>query len=129
MIEEKRVEDSRVETVHIIRPNHLNAAGRLFGGMLMQWLDEVAGMVAKRHTRANVITASVDNLRFIHVEHMEDGMRRPINRAYFTMVALDEDDKPKQVPRLILETEAQRAEWKAAEKRREMRMRRKEEGF
>ena len=131
MIEEKRVEDSRVETVHIIRPNHLNAAGRLFGGMLMQWLDEVAGMVAKRHTRANVITASVDNLRFIHgaykgemvvivgkvtyvgttsmevrvdtyVEHMEDGMRRPINRAYFTMVALDEDDKPKQVPRLIL---------------------------
>ena len=146
------------ETVHIIRPNHLNAAGRLFGGMLMQWLDEVAGMVAKRHTRANVITASVDNLRFIHgaykgemvvivgkvtyvgttsmevrvdtyVEHMEDGMRRPINRAYFTMVALDEDDKPKQVPRLILETEAQRAEWKAAEKRREMRMRRKEEGF
>ena len=66
MIEEKRVEDSRVETVHIIRPNHLNAAGRLFGGMLMQWLDEVAGMVAKRHTRANVITASVDNLRFIH---------------------------------------------------------------
>lgn len=42
MIEEKRVEDSRVETVHIIRPNHLNAAGRLFGGMLMQWLDEVA---------------------------------------------------------------------------------------
>ena len=131
---------------------------RLFGGMLMQWLDEVAGMVAKRHTRANVITASVDNLRFIHgaykgemvvivgkvtyvgttsmevrvdtyVEHMEDGMRRPINRAYFTMVALDEDDKPKQVPRLILETEAQRAEWKAAEKRREMRMRRKEEGF
>ena len=147
MIEEKRVEDSRVETVHIIRPNHLNAAGRLFGGMLMQWLDEVA-----------VITASVDNLRFIHgaykgemvvivgkvtyvgttsmevrvdtyVEHMEDGMRRPINRAYFTMVALDEDDKPKQVPRLILETEAQRAEWKAAEKRREMRMRRKEEGF
>ena len=121
-------------------------------------VDEVAGMVAKRHTRANVITASVDNLRFIHgaykgemvvivgkvtyvgttsmevrvdtyVEHMEDGMRRPINRAYFTMVALDEDDKPKQVPRLILETEAQRAEWKAAEKRREMRMRRKEEGF
>ena len=40
MIEEKRVEDSRVETVHIIRPNHLNAAGRLFGGMLMQWLGK-----------------------------------------------------------------------------------------
>lgn len=38
MIEERRVEDSQVETVHIVRPNHLNAAGRLFGGMLMRGL-------------------------------------------------------------------------------------------
>ena len=158
VIEERKVSDSMVETVHMVRPNHMNAAGRLFGGMLMQWLDEVAGMVAKRHTRSNVITASVDNLRFIHgayqgemvviigkvtyvgnssmevrvdtyVEHLEDGMRHAINRAYFTMVALDENDKPKRVPRLILETEAEKAEWEAAEKRREMRMRRKKEGF
>ena len=124
----------------------------------MEWLDEVAGMVAMRHTRSNVITASVDNLRFIHgayngemvvivgkvtftghtslevrldtyVEHLENGMRHPINRAYFTMVALDENDKPAPVPGLILETEAEKAEWEAARKRREMRMKRKEEGF
>lgn len=158
MTEKRRIEDSVVETVHIVRPNHLNAAGRLFGGILMQWLDEVAGMVAIRHTRSNVITASVDNLKFIHgayigemiviigratfvgntslevrvdtfVEHLDDGMRHPINRAYFTMVALDEHDRPKRVPDLIVETENEKAEWKAAEKRREMRMRRKEEGF
>lgn len=157
MIEERKVSESRVETVHMVRPNHLNAAGRLFGGILMQWLDEVAGLVAKRHTRSNVITASVDNLRFIkgayqkdviviigkvtyvgntsmevrvdtYVENV-DGMRRPINRAYFTMVALDENDKPRKAPRLILETEEERAEWQAAEKRREMRIKRKEEGF
>lgn len=157
MIEERKVSESRVETVHMVRPNHLNAAGRLFGGILMQWLDEVAGLVAKRHTRSNVITASVDNLRFIkgayqkdviviigkvtyvgntsmevrvdtYVENV-DGMRRPINRAYFTMVALDEDDKPRKAPRLILETEEERAEWEAAKKRREMRIKRKEEGF
>ncbi len=157
MIEERRIADSRGETVHMVRPNHLNAAGRLFGGILMQWLDDVAGLVAKRHTRGNIITASVDNLRFIqgayqkdviviigkvtyvgntsmevrvdtYVENM-DGMRRPINRAYFTMVALDENDKPKRVPRLILESEEEKAEWEAAEKRREMRIKRKEEGF
>ena len=156
MIEDRRIADSRVETVHMVRPNHLNAAGRLFGGILMQWLDDVAGLVAKRHTRGNIITASVDNLRFIqgayqkdviviigkvtyvgntsmevrvdtYVENM-DGMRRPINRAYFTMVALDENDKPKRVPRLILESEEEKAEWEAAEKRREMRIKRKEEG-
>lgn len=156
--EERRVSDSIVETVHMVRPNHMNAAGRLFGGMLMQWLDEVAGLVAKRHTRSNIITASVDNLHFIHgayqgemvviigrvtyvgntslevrvdtyVEHLEDGMRHPINRAYFTMVALDENDKPKRVPGLILETESEKAEWEAGKKRREIRMMRKKEGF
>lgn len=157
-MEDRRVEDSLVETVHMVRPNHMNAAGRLFGGMLMQWLDEVAGLVAKRHTKSNVITASVDNLRFIHgayqgemvviigkvtyvgktslevrtdtyVENLEDGKRYPINRAYFTMVAMDENDKPKPAPGLIVETESQKAEWEAAEKRREMRMKRRAEGF
>ena len=64
-IKSKKVADSVVETVHIVRPNHLNSAGRLFGGILMQWIDEVAGLVGKRHTHCNVITASVDNLRFL----------------------------------------------------------------
>ena len=158
MSEKRKVSDSQVEIVRLVRPNHLNSAGRLFGGMLMQWLDEAAGMVAMRHTRTNVITASVDNLRFIHgayademvviigkityvgntsmevrvdtyVENLSDGMRHPINRAYFTMVALDENDKPKRVPRLAVRTEQEKAEWEAAEKRRQMRMQRKTEGF
>ena len=72
MTEERTVQDSMVETVHLIRPNHMNAAGRLFGGMLMQWLDEVAGLVAKKHSRSNIITASVDNLRFIHGAYAGD---------------------------------------------------------
>ena len=157
MIEERTVGESRVETVHIVRPNHLNAAGRLFGGILMQGIDEVAGIVAMRHTRCNCTTASVDNLRFIRGAYQQDllviigkvtyvgttsmevrvdtyiedteGMRRPINRAYFTMVALDENDKPCPVPKLLLESEEEKAEWEAAKKRRDMRKKRKEEGF
>ena len=149
MTEERTVGESRVETVHIVRPNHLNAAGRLF--------DEVAGIVAMRHTRCNCTTASVDNLRFIRGAYQQDllviigkvtyvgttsmevrvdtyiedteGMRRPINRAYFTMVALDENDKPCPVPKLLLESEEEKAEWEAAKKRRDMRKKRKEEGF
>ena len=58
-----------------------------------------------------------------------EGMRRPINRAYFTMVALDENDKPCPVPKLLLESEEEKAEWEAAKKRRDMRKKRKEEGF
>ena len=156
-LEAKRIEESMVETVRIVRPNHLNGANRLFGGILMQWLDEVAGIVAKRHSKMNVITASVDNLRFLKGAYQNEmvvivgkltyvgttsmevrvdtyvesrcGVRKAINRAYFVMVALDENDKPTPVPGLILETEAERAEWESAKKRKEMRDRRKAEGF
>ena len=61
----KTVDESRVETVHLVRPTYLNGANRLFGGILMQWIDEVAGIVAKRHSMCNVTTASVDNLTFM----------------------------------------------------------------
>ena len=157
MIEERTVQDSMVETVHLLRPNHMNAAGRLFGGMLMQWLDEVAGLVAKKHARSNIITASVDNLRFIHGAYADemvviigkityvgntsmevrvdsyvedlDGVRTPINRAYFTMVALDENDKPCTVPRLTLTTDEEREEWEKEKLRKEVRLMRKEVGI
>lgn len=156
-LEGKKVADSQVETVHIVRPNHLNGANRLFGGILIQWLDEVAGIVAKRHAMTNVTTASIDNLRFLQGAYQNEmvvivgkltyvgttsmevrvdtyvenksGVRRPINRAYFVMVALDENDKPVEVPNLILETEAEKAEWESAKRRREMRSQRKLEGF
>ena len=58
-----------------------------------------------------------------------DGVKTPINHAFFTMVALDDNDKPTPVPRLELETEEEREEWEKAKKRREVRMMRREEGF
>ena len=148
-VESRKVSDSRVETVHIVRPNHLNAAGRLFGGMLMQWIDEVAALVAKRHTHTNVTTARVDNESFLkgaypgdsgviigqliyvgrtsmdikvdsYVESM-DGTRTLINHAYLTVVALDQNDHPIPVPRLELTTEDEAVEWEEAKRRRELR--------
>ena len=153
----KKVSDSIVETVRIVRPNHLNGANRLFGGILMQWIDEVAGIVAKRHAMTNVITASVDNLTFVRgafqnemvvivgkltwvgtssmevlVETYVENIKRErslINKAYLVMVSIDENDKPVQVPRLILETEEQKAEWENAEIRRMIRKERKTDGI
>ena len=68
----KTVDDSRVETVYLVRPTHLNGANRLFGGILMQWIDEAAGIVAKRHCGGNVTTASVDNLTFLNGAYQND---------------------------------------------------------
>ena len=151
----KTVDDSRVETVHIVRPCHLNGANRLFGGILMQWIDEVAGIVAKRHSMQNVTTAAVDNLTFLqgayqgelivisgkltwvgsssmevcvdtYVETLS-GERTRINNAHFMMVALDENDKPVKVPGLILQTEDERLAWQHGEERRRIRIQRKKD--
>ena len=151
----KTVDDSRVETVHIVRPTHLNGANRLFGGILMQWIDEVAGIVAKRHSGRNVTTASVDNLTFLHGAYQNDmivikgkltwvgstsmevcvdtyvetldGQRDRINNAHFMMVALDENDKPARVPELILQTEDEHLAWAHGEERRRIRNQRRKD--
>ena len=152
-IEAKTVNDSRAETVHIVRPNHLNGANRLFGGHLMQWIDEVAGIVAKRHSMCNVTTASVDDLTFLHGAYQNDmivikgkitwvgtssmevcvdtyvetkqGNRERINNAHFMMVALDENDQPVPVPRLILQTEDEELAWSHGVERQRIRKDRK----
>ena len=151
----KTVDDSRVETVHIVRPNHLNGANRLFGGILMQWIDEVAGIVAKRHSMSNVTTASGDNLTFLHGAYQNDmivikgkltwvgtssmevcvdtyvetldGQRDRINNAHFMMVALDENNKPVPVPKLILQTEDEHLAWAHGEERRRIRNQRRKD--
>ena len=40
----KRVEDSLTEQSHLLMPKCLNAAGYLFGGQLLAWIDETAGI-------------------------------------------------------------------------------------
>ena len=45
-----------------------------------------------------------------YVEEL-DGIRRPINRAYIVMVAIDEDGNPVEVPELELESEEQKMEY------------------
>ena len=121
----KHMEDSRTENTYLIMNKHINGYGRLFGGVLMQWIDEVAGIVAMRHAETHrVVTAAVDNLQFkravyegdilvlrgyvtyvgktsMEVEidtytELPDGMRQTVNRAFFVMVAVDEDQKPVQ---------------------------------
>lgn len=157
MREQKHVEDSRTENTYLIMPKHINGYGGLFGGILLQWIDEVAGIVAHRHAGSIVTTACVDNLNFkagaylgdtvvligrmtyvgktsmeVRVDtYAEDsnGMRRMINRAYEVLVALDENDNKLEVPGLIVETEAQKAEWIGGQKRYELRRQRRKDGF
>jgi acyl-CoA hydrolase len=52
-----------------------------------------------------------------YVERLQ-GDRTMINKAYFTMVAMDEFENPCRVPRLILKTDAERAEFEEFERKR-----------
>ena len=67
---EKRVSDSYTEQIHILMPQHINGYKRLFGGVLMEWIDVLAAVVARRHANCNVTTASVDNLQFKAAAHV-----------------------------------------------------------
>ena len=114
------------EQTYLLMHRHINGYGRLFGGQLMQWIDELAGIVSMRHAGGRITTASIDNLNFkagaylndtivligrityvgrtsmevrvdTYVEDLE-GMRRVINRAYVVMVAIDEEGHAVEVP-------------------------------
>lgn len=155
---EKNVSDSITEQIHLLRYEDINGENRLFGGKLVSWIDEVAGIVAKRHTGTKVTTASIDNLQFKQSAYLDDlvviigrvtyvgntsmevrvdaylealdGTRQPLNRAYITLVALDQYSHPCRIPYGIkIETEAQRGDFEGALKRIELRKKRQAEGY
>ncbi len=145
----KPVSASRAEQIQILMPEHINGSRRLFGGRLVEWIDVVAAVVARRHSERNVTTASIDNLQFRAPAYVNDtillvgqvtyvghtsmevrvdtfvealnGEKTMINRAYLVMVALDENEKPTPVPALICETEEEKAEWEAGARRNALR--------
>jgi len=155
--EMKHVSDSLTENSHLLFPMDMNTRGNLFGGRLLQWMDELAGIVAQRHSGTDVVTAAIDNLRFksgatlgdtvfmrgyvtwVGNSSMEvridtyaekrDGMRNLINRAYFVMVAIGENGRPKKTAGLIVETLNEKIEWESGIKRQELRKRREAEGY
>ena len=59
-----------------------------------------------------------------YIEDFE-GMRRPINRAYLTLVGVTPEGALRRVPGILLETEGERAEWQAGERRKELREQRR----
>jgi acyl-CoA hydrolase len=130
----KTVSQSSVVLAQVAMPGDANPAGNVHGGTIMKLIDNAAGVVAMRHTRRNIVTASIDRLDFhypvfvgnliilkasinrVGKTSMEVGVRveaediitgevRHTASAYLTFVALDAEGCPTAVPRLISETE------------------------
>src|ERR1700740_2362567 len=60
----RHVSVSQMTTVRLMMPTDGNIIGNVFGGAIMRYMDEVAGIVAFHHARKNVVTASIDRMDF-----------------------------------------------------------------
>lgn len=136
---------------NFMMPQDANLRGNVFGGTIMKLIDEICGITAVRHTRGNVVTASIDRMDFIApiyigdilrlkssinyvgTTSMEIGVRieaedprtgqiRHTGTCFLTYVALDEHGRPREVPKLKLETDEDRRRWEEAAIRRKLRM-------
>jgi acyl-CoA hydrolase len=148
----KRISETKVIMVQPMSPQEANTAGNVQGGAIMKLIDLAGGIVAQRHTRMNVVTASVDRIDFLHPVYigdvlflkaglnlvgrtsMEVGVRvesenpltgeiRHTASAFLTYVALDKSGRPVEVPPLILETAEDERRNEDARARREVRLR------
>jgi acyl-CoA hydrolase len=144
--------DSRCVMTQIVMPMHTNgAAGVLFGGVMMQWIDVCAGVAAMRHAAGAVTTASIDRLDFlspvlvgeivvlqaqvnyvgrtsmevgcrVETEDMKTRTRRYVTKAYLTFVGIDDRGKPRALERLDLADDADRRRAAEAQQRRAERL-------
>jgi acyl-CoA hydrolase len=131
----------------LMTPDMANFTGKVHGGTLLKFLDQVAYSCASRYARTYVVTLSVDRVLFrdailvgelvsfsatvnytgrtslevgirVDTENIRDGSRRHTNSSYFTMVAVDDAGNPVGVPPLVPTTELERTRYAAAVTRR-----------
>ncbi len=134
----------------LMTPDMANFSGNVHGGTILKFLDQVAYACASRYAQAYVVTLSVDRVVFrepIHVgelvtfsasvnytgrtsmevgirvetENIQRGDTRHTNSCYFTMVAVDDDGKPLELPPLEPVTTVGRQRYEAARRRRDLR--------
>jgi uncharacterized protein (TIGR00369 family) len=147
----KLVKDSRVRIAQLMQPEHANNHGNVHGGWIMKLMDEAGALACMRHAQSRVVTVAVDRMVFrqpiklgdlvtftaevsyvgktsmeaqvdVTAENPISGECVYTNSAFFVYVALGEDDKPRNVPPLIPETEEQRIRMIEGEERKKARL-------
>ncbi len=147
----KTVKESQVQMVEMVLPNDTNRLGNLLGGRLMHMMDIAAAIAASRHTNRVCVTASVDELHFLHpikagevvilqasvnrvfhtsmevglrvtTENLLTGDRTHANSAYLTFVSIDDSGKPIPAPPIKPVTKEEKRRYAGAARRRELRL-------
>jgi uncharacterized protein (TIGR00369 family) len=145
------IADSQTNLVQLMEITHANVAGIVHGGEVMKLVDTAAGISAIKHAGGMCVTVSMDEMSFLHPVHVGDlvtvtasvndvgntsleigvrvevedvmsGERRHTSSAYLVFVALDEDGKPRPVPKLIAKGPVERRRQREAKIRRQTRL-------
>ncbi len=148
---EKTVRETRSEYSELCLPNDTNLLGNMLGGHVMHLVDLCGAIAAMRHARGPVVTASIDQMTFLHpvhlgallrlksqvnrvfrtsmevgvkvwVENVQTGEVRHTSSAYLTFVALDEAGNRIPLPQVIPETEEDHRRFNGAAERRAYRL-------
>lgn len=135
----------------MVMPNDTNTLNNLMGGKLMHHMDIVAAICAQRHSNSAVVTASVDNVSFgksialgnvvtlhakvtrafnssmeikidVYAENIPKNTKHKTNEAFFTFVAVDQNEQPIEIPELIPETAEEKELFTSALGRRQFRL-------
>jgi acyl-CoA hydrolase len=155
-VDSKPASDSHSVLVKWMSIADSNSAGFVHGGVVMKLCDEAAGIAAIRHCGKRVVTAAMDRMTFtspvsigmlvtckaavnaawktsmevgvrVEAENPRTGECAHSSTAYLTMVALDDEGKPTQVPDLEVESDVEKRRQREAELRRRNRLAERDE--
>jgi len=147
----KKVSESEVISEVIVLPGDTNMFSDLYGGRLVEWMDNIGSITAFKHSRKKVVTGSIDNLFFlspiklgyiVHLhsfvtyttkstmeieidvssENVNTGSNNVTTRAYFTYVAIDENGHATEIPQIIPESDSEKQKFEEGKKRLALRM-------
>jgi uncharacterized protein (TIGR00369 family) len=145
----KPVKASASVITELMVPSYANFEGKIHGGVILSLMDKAAYVCAAKHSNAYCVTASIDAVDFLAPVEMGDlvsfhatvnyvgnssivvGIKviaenvkkntvKHTNTSYFTMVALDDNNKPVTVPGLILESQKEVLSFIEAIKRKKL---------
>lgn len=145
------VRESVSEYSELALPTDANLLGNVLGGKVMHLVDLAGALAAVRHARCPVVTASVDQMSFLHpvhigqlivlrssvnrvfrtsmevgvrveVEDLISGRKKHTSSAYLTFVAVDEKGGRVPIPPVIPETADEKRRYAEAELRRSSRL-------
>jgi len=133
-IDSRPVSFSQTTITELMIPSYANFGGKIHGGILLSLMDKVAYACASKHAGTYCVTVSVDKVEFlqpvevgelvsmkasvnyvgrsslivgmrVESQNVKTGLIKHTNSSFFTMVAKGDDNKPMQVPALILEND------------------------